>query len=368
MLRSIFIIFSITLILFLIVDIFLSIFVVDTYLRKDCVKYSKFQEKKNRFYSYSLDKNCKAYEVRKTVKTYKVYTDKNGYRYDGKTNIDFKTNENLLVLLGDSFTYGYGLDYNSSIAGIISRKTNYSVINLAVPGYGPSMSKFHLNKLIQKTQNIKKIIYIMDLTDVYDESNKWMYMKTSNRPVIMDQAIANEIEKDFNLKAYFKLSRMMSFEINKFLRNIRKKFSEKKRKIKSKEIKTTFYGSFTYLDENDLDASFWKNSYSEGIKKIYKEVNEISQISNDLNSEFYIVIFPWAETLEFGENKFNWQKFGKDLCEKAKCKKLINLFPEFKKIKKINQDWKNEIYFLLDIHLNKNGNQILANKIINEIK
>ena len=65
----------------------------------------------------------------------------------------------------------------------------------------------------------------MDLTDVYDESNKWMYMKTSNRPVIMDQAIANEIEKDFNLKAYFKLSRMMSFEINKFLRNIKKELT-----------------------------------------------------------------------------------------------------------------------------------------------
>ena len=95
----------------------------------------------------------------KKSKNYKVYTDKNGYRYDGKTNIDFKTNENLLVLLGDSFTYGYGLDYNSSIAGIISRKTNYSVINLAVPGYGPSMSKFHLNKLIQKTRNIKNNLY-----------------------------------------------------------------------------------------------------------------------------------------------------------------------------------------------------------------
>ena len=58
---------------------------------------------------------------------------------------------------GDSFTYGYGLDYNSSIAGIISRKTNYSVINLAVPGYGPSMSKFHLNK--SKHCNVKKRQY-----------------------------------------------------------------------------------------------------------------------------------------------------------------------------------------------------------------
>ena len=71
--------------------------------------------------------------------------------------------------------------------------------------------------------------------------------------------------------------------------------------------------------------------------------------------------------MEYGEKYFSWQKFGVNLCKQVECTKLINAFPDFEKVKNENIKWKKEIYFLLDIHFNKNGNKILANKIINEV-
>ena len=47
-------------------------------------------------------------------------------------------------------------------------------------------------------------------------------------------------------------------------------------------------------------------------------------------------------------------------------KKLINAFPEFKKIKEKYTYWKKEIYSLNDVHLNSNGNSILAEIIYKE--
>ena len=38
-------------------------------------------------------------------------------------------------------------------------------------------------------------------------------------------------------------------------------------------------------------------------------LQEISYLSNKIDSEFYIVIFPWVETLTFGQNEFNWENY-----------------------------------------------------------
>ena len=42
-----------------------------------------------------------------------------------------------ILFLGDSFTYGFGVDYEYSIPGQFSKKLNsdYEVINLALTGY-----------------------------------------------------------------------------------------------------------------------------------------------------------------------------------------------------------------------------------------
>ena len=38
------------------------------------------------------------------------------------------------------------------------------------------------------------------------------------------------------------------------------------------------------------------------------------------------IIFPWAETLQYGQNSFNWENYVKQTCDDINCIKLINLF------------------------------------------
>ena len=76
---------------------------------------------------------------------------------------------------------------------------------------------------------------------------------------------------------------------------------------------------------------------------------------------------PWPDTLNFGQTKFNWEKFNSNLCLKSKCTKLINLFPKFKKLKQTNNDWLKILYLNNDIHLTKKGNMLVADQIINNV-
>ena len=48
-----------------------------------------------------------------------------------------------------------------------------------------------------------------------------------------------------------------------------------------------------------------------GLRKIEKNIIEIGEIADQLNSEYYIIIMPWPDTLNFGQTEFNWEKYTK---------------------------------------------------------
>ena len=204
----------------------------------------------------------------------------------------------------------------------------------------------------------------MDFTDVYEEANSWIEMKEFEYPVVIDKKRNDEIKKAFNFKNNFKVSRLLFYNLNSFLRNVRKELNQKEFEEGDKIVGRTLLGGFTYTPYENLDKNFWsKNNYKVGINNIMTNVKSISDEAKKINSEFYIVIYPWPDTLEYGEKYFNWQQFASDLCEFSNCTKLINAFPEFNEIKNKYTHWKKEIYILQDLHLNSRGHDLLSELI-----
>jgi len=358
-------IFYATVAVFILLDVIFSNTFVKNIIKKDCLNYTKYSINGKNYFNYDLEKNCKAYETKKTVKTYKVFTDQNGFRTSGKKK---KKKNDSVIFLGDSFTYGLGLNYEESIPGQVERKNiDFNIYNLGIPGYSPLALRFRLQEALKIGIKPKKIFYLMDLTDVHDESNRWFLLDDHPYPLILDKKTQEEIKKVFNFKNNFKMSRLLVYNLNKIVRNFRKEINQKKFIEEDKFIGKTLWGSFTHTTPENLDKSFWiENDYKEGIKNIKLNVKLIAEIAKNVNSEFYIVIYPWAETLQYGEDYFSWQNFANELCNFSSCTKVISAFSEFEKVKKKYSHWKKEIYILQDIHLNENGNKILAEVIYNE--
>ena len=103
-----------------------------------------------------------------------------------------------------------------------------------------------------------------------------------------------------------------------------------------------------------------------GLDKTRDMILNLSLNVKSYNSEFYIIIMPWPDTLNFGQKTFNWEKFGRSLCEITSCDGLINLFDEFQIIKSNDPRWLDKIYLKDDIHLTSFANNIVANKIMKE--
>ena len=325
---------------------------------KNCFKYEE--------YYYELKKNCKSsYRFKDSFPIVETITDEMGLRI-GKNSPTKKENKKNIFIFGDSFTYGVGLEYDKTFVGLIEKeKKDYNIFNFGVGSYSPSVYLFKLKNYINRNIIPEKILIFLDLTDVLDEAIRWEYDKKQNLVKLPTKEIYKKsFEQESFVKRNFKLLTNLSSYINYHLRVFKDKT---KIKIQNnRKIKKSIQGSFTYTDNNLLDERFWKKGMFEyGISKLENTLIEIANISKKNNSNFYIVIYPWAETLEFGQEEFDWAKFVEGLCINQ-CK-VINAIPNFKLYKDQNTNWSNELYFLNDEHFNEKGASLLFKTVINNI-
>ena len=349
---------SVYLVFFLISDILFSNFIYKKDIHNNCYKYTE-----NFHY---LKKNCHAKEkwLRNSL-SYDVYTDHNGFRFSGKKSNNNSVNK-IATFSGGSFTYGMGFDHKKAFVGLIENaKEEYKIINLGVPGYSTSAFNYQLKKLINDKIYPKKIFVVLDILDVSNEASLWGQNDEYDHPVRVKKNIIN-VEDTRSLQNFkrnnFKISRLIARSINNFFRSIRLYFSNFE---KTKKAGDTPWGSFLYMNIEDTDQSLWEPfGFNQGIFKVTKNIEEISKMAQSINADFYIIIYPWPDTLEYGQKKFNWEEFANNLCETVSCTKLINLFPDFRYIKESSNDWVDKLYIKQDLHLREFGHKIVAEKIL----
>ncbi len=350
--------FTLILTLFSLVFIFLADLIFSNTVLKyhNCIKFEP--------HYYELKKNCiSKYRFKNRFPITKIITDELGQRI-GKNSLPKDKNKKNIFLFGDSFTYGVGLNYENTYAGLIAnKKKDYNIYNFAVGSYSPSVYLYKLKEFINNKIFPDKIIVFLDLTDVFDEAKRWNYNESLEKLELNSTfAYEESLKKEKFFKRNFKILTNISSYLNFYSRNLRDKINIKFRN--QQKIKTSIQGSFTYTNLKSLNKTFWdENSFDKGVNLIEERLKQISIISKKYNSEFYLVVYPWAETLELGQNIFSWSKFAKNICDKENCT-LIDTIPSFSKYKEKNKTWSSDLYFLNDEHFNKKGAKILFEDVI----
>ena len=345
------------LLLFFSFDVVYSNFFFKPDLKYNCYKYT------NNF--HFLQKNCKAKEkwIKKAA-AYNVFTDENGFRFSGLKKD--KSNKNALFF-GDSFTYGMGLEYNKTFVGIIENEiSSYNIVNLGVQGYSPSVYLYQLKKFKNNSSDAKKIFVTLDLSDIFEEASIWKNDKNFDHPVLINERNLNEDEKKLSFKdKNFKASRFIARKINNFFRKLR--LNNFNSSNLDKIPGNSGWGNFIYMELSKTDQKLWYPiGFNAALKKIEDNFLSIGKIASQMNADFYIIIYPWPDTIYNGQKEFDWEKYSSNICEISNCKKLINLFPVFDKIKKNDQNWLTKLFIAGDLHITPFGQKLISKKIIQE--
>ncbi len=346
-------------VLFFITDIFYSNFINKSKIKSNCI----LQEEG----FYFLEKDCSFQQkyIRNTAQ-YSVFVSEFGLRFSGKK---FDINKKNIFYFGDSFTYGLGLEYSKTYVGILEKKLDtYNHLNFGLQGYSPLVYKYQLYKMVENNIYPKKIVLALDFTDLFEDVDRWSKpLDDKSPPQLKNNLEKNDIKesfKDKNLKA----TRILAQSINGFFRNLRLSIKTFFHKDVKKEVGKTEIGRFLYSNDGEyLKKKIADKTLQQRSNDLLKTLQEISKISKKINSDFYILIYPWPDTLAYGQDNFNWENFVSKFCE-SNCNMLINTFPKFFEYKNENELWYKELYIQSDLHFSKLGNAIIANEILKVAK
>ena len=157
---------SVTISLFILIDVFLGAWVMSLVRPADLFRI------RHPIYHHSLKPNFDGIG-RWGTWTHRICTDTNGF----KSSCDQKrtaTKHYDLAFLGDSFTEGVGLPYEKTFVGMVAAQTpTLNIANLGVVSYSPAIYLAKLKALYAEGYQFKHVIVFIDIGDAYDEANAY---------------------------------------------------------------------------------------------------------------------------------------------------------------------------------------------------
>ena len=227
-----------------------------------------------------------------------------------------------IVIIGDSFALGWGVDQDETFAKLLERKTKLKLLNTSVPSYGTVREMLMLRRV--NLSNLKCLI-IQYCGDDYDENLS--YYLNGNRPQIMRGVTFDKLlEHHSTEKRYF---------LGKYLMlKIKKKINERKSKSQA---------DIPVIKLNDVDLFL-----------------HVLKQNPDMLSSVPIIVF-----------EMNGRDQSNTFTDGLKQKALNIDNPAFIKnliIVDMSQYLRENNFFVLDDHLNPSGHLIVADILYQAIK
>lgn len=126
------------------------------------------------YYHHDLRPNVIAPKVRWGYAPYSMYTNSLGFRDRAPRTISRVPTGRRLLLIGDSFTEGVGVDYEDSFAGLLDQelgRRGIDVLNAGVSSYAPSAYYAKVRHLLKTVGlRITDLAVFLDISDICDEA------------------------------------------------------------------------------------------------------------------------------------------------------------------------------------------------------
>ena len=330
-------------ILLLIVDIiFSNIFFKHTSIWQNPDWEKKYWRVPSKVYHHAILPNINQVEIWGGQIQKRVITNSIGF-FDKENRIVNKTNKlkNRILLIGDSFIEGSGLNYEFTLAGLLDvyLGENYEILNSALGSYSPSIYYKKTKHYINQGYKFDQALVFLDVSDIFDElfikfdtdENILTYIETKKTnffkksfyslgKFLRDNSVVFRIlnvisDKSELLKNYIKLKYKTSKILNKSF------FSVKRDKVMFYRMTHIDRGYWTYNDEkfNEVKMGLKQSEkYLIKLFKLFKENKIKSTLINKYSIEIPIFVWENMNLIRISYQIYNTQKEIKSLMNALK--------------------------------------------------
>lgn len=297
--------------------------------------------------------------------SHSVITNSAGFR-----NKEELVNKDIILFIGDSFTFGSGVDEEYHYSHIFDRLLNwdekkFNICNTGVPGYSTLNEYIYIEELINRGLDIKKILLGIDISDfnenllfpIYDIQDGYLVFSTKEKK--------GAVVSGLNFLA-------ANSELVNFLYY---------RVVHSSVLKNYFASIFNlkyfYINLPDRNLQLFarqKNDISEKKLTVFKEhLTKIIELCKASNIELYVYYLPIIQeiykdnyqntlaTYSLKEEDFNLA-FLNGYIEQICTENGVRFLDIKKDLLRFNSE---RLYYFVDQHFNRYGSLITGISIYN---
>ena len=296
---------------------------------------------------------------------------------DKKNRIVLKKNskKKRILLIGDSFIEGSGLNYEKTLAGLLDEylDENFEILNSAVGSYSPSIYFKKTEYFVNQGYKFDQAIVFLDVSDIFDE----LFIKFDDQGNIL--TYEERKNRSFLKKTFYSIGRFLRDNTItfRFFSIISDKTEVVKNYVKLKmKTATNLKKGFFETDRNEvmffrmthIDRGYWTFnedkflSVKKGLKQAEQYLNKLFELFNENNISSTLVVYPWPTQIVFGDNYHEqyWRVFS----EKRNIN-FLSMYDYFKSNDNKKFIFDNFLYG--DIHWNEKGTQIIFENVIKNI-
>ena len=376
---SIFKLVSVILFIFLLFDIILFS-LLPSKIKSDLVV-SRAHRIKSFYYHHDLRPNA-LFKDHWGFENYLIHTNNLGFKDREKRNINFKKKN--ILFIGDSFTEGVGLKFDDTYVGLISKKlkikySDVEILNAGVQSYSPKIYYTKLFDIIKRKQYpITHVLVMISEGDIFDDY--YRYGNISKENILYHEDFQNKyIIKLINFLKGNTLSYQFVAKITPpkvipglikslFIKEQKETYQENLRKLKNKDVL-----SMKFMNLKDLEYFYNNEAFNTwGKKGIDNSFYHIKKISDLLEEEKIKLDVMYVKGATFILKKPIQNNF-EYLIKKFKKLETSN-HVKFHYINEYDSDYTSSfesyknLFFIGDVHWNKNGNKNVAEEILRKIK
>jgi hypothetical protein len=319
----------------------------------------------NANYDHGLAGNFDGYDVWGDLR-YRLVTDSLGFKDSSARTVPLKSDSRRILLIGDSFTEGIGLNFEDTFAGMLyragqERSEKIEFLNAGVLSYSPSIYYKKIKYLLQSGLQFDEVVLFSDTSDVMDEATSYFCIDddpkyrahcTSAEGSAQSAAHAPQ-KRDFLIDRFVVTNRLRIFikrSIQSFLGNRRR------------SIYTDYRATGWVVPGADVGAVYQPLGVEGGVARSLQNMRALADLLKAWNIPLTIVVYPWSQQLALGDRDSRQVSLWRDFCP-GRCKAFINLNPAFFAAVDSDKNWYEHLFIVGDDHYSAVGNRLMFEQL-----
>ncbi len=302
---------------------------------------------------------------------YRIFTNSLGFRDRTIRDVAPDSKQKRILLIGDSFIEGMGVDYQDSVAGILGealKADTTEVLNAAAVSYSPKLYYLKTRYLIERKHlRFDEVYVFLDISDPHDEIIYKYWEPTDGNAFASGM---RALDGFFQARSFFYsyIAARRRLNRQKAISNIFPAEGSAESQFWVQDLK-----EYLRRADPEKDRFLWPNKQSaleewgkEGLSRCGEYLAKLQELCLRRNIRMTLVIYPSPYQLT-GSNLngvpvFFWQSFTKE-----HQMGLLNLFPVFIGGRPPEKVY--ATYFIKgDIHWNEEGNRLVAESVLGHIR